>query len=461
MHEIYLDYAATTPVDPRVLRAMQPYFTENFGNPGSLHRFGQQAQAAVDEAREILAGLLSCPPAGGFREIIFTGSATEANNLALRGVLKGYSQWGLANRMNSKNLNPNGQTLYPPKIIVSAAEHESVLETARDLARRGEAEVVELPVDRNGTVDLRSLAKNLDERTVLVSIMYANNETGAVQPLAAIAKIIKGYSQWGIANRVNSKTLNPNSYWPYPLFHTDAVQAFQFLPCRPAELGVDLMTLSAHKIYGPKGVGALYVRQSESERRKATPPVSFAARCSLFAPPVVSPLTTGGGQEFGLRSGTENVAGLVGFAAAAKLAADRREKEGERLRELRGELWRGIRRGLPKSKLNLVFNNRGRISPPLPHVLNVWLPGLKAEETLTRLDLLGLMVSGGSACSAHARQPSHVLRAMGFTERRANESIRFSLGRLTGPAEVAQAVRILKTLRSFGKKTPESYENKL
>ena len=218
--KIYLDYAATTPVAPVVLRAMQPYFSEKFGNAGSLHSFGQEAMAAVDRSREIVAGSIGA----AFQNIVFTGSATEANNLVFRGVVA-----------RSK--------IPAPKIIVTTIEHESILETARNLESSGAAQIVYIPVDHYGIIDISRLKKELDERTILVSVMYANNEIGAIQPIREIAKIIRDAGKFGIL----------------PLFHTDAAQAFQFLDCATSELEIDLMTLSSHKIYGPKRRrGALY-----------------------------------------------------------------------------------------------------------------------------------------------------------------------------------------------------------
>ncbi len=225
--KIYLDYAASTPVDPEVEKAMRPYFRKIFGNPGSLHWFGQEASAAVFEARQKIAKALGAK----YNEVFFTGSATEANNLALRGSL-----------MSLKSLK------FEPKVIVSSIEHESVLETARNLEKSG-VKVAYIPVDKNGIVRIDILKKELDEDTVLVSVMYANNEIGTIQPIKEITEIIK-----------NFKIQNPKSKIQ---FHTDAVQALQFLDCNVQNLGVDLMTISAHKIYGPKGIGALYIRNSE------------------------------------------------------------------------------------------------------------------------------------------------------------------------------------------------------
>jgi len=404
---IYLDHAASTPVDPAVLRAMLPFFDRNFGNPGSLHSFGQAAQAALDSAREKMAALLGAD----FREIIFTGSATEANNLALRGAVLG-----------SKVKNP--------KVLVSAVEHESVLAAARELKNAG-AEVVEIPVDREGRVDPATVRAALDRRTVLVSVMYANNELGTLQPIAEIADIIRNFR--------NSKSQAPKSKQipnreklksvldfeaTYPLFHVDAAQAFQYLDCRPAVLGADLLTLSAHKIYGPKGIGLLYAGKN-------------AVR--------LAPLVFGGGQEFGLRSGTENVAGAVGFAAAADIAAGIREKEARRVKALRDRLWRGIRKGIPGVRLNSPL--RG----VLPNIMNVSFPGLPAEEAAMRLDLLGVAVGTGSACASRSQRPSHVLRAIRLSAERMRGSVRLSLGRRTDAKEVDAAlvrIRELKRIRS-------------
>ncbi len=272
MRRIYLDHAAATPVSPAVLAAMQPYFGRKYGNPGSLHSFGQEAMAAVDAARAKIAQAIGAE----FREVVFTASATEANNLALRSAVRQF-----------KIKNPKLKAR--PKIIISAVEHESVLETAYDLENDG-VEVVEIPVDRKGVVDLKALEKELDARTVLVSVMYVNNEIGSVQPIAEISEAIK---KW--------KRAAGNPKTAYPLLHTDAAQAPAYFNCDVARLGADLMTLSSQKINGPKGVGALYIGPIR--------PIGL-----------IGPMVTGGGQEHGLRSGTENVPGIVGFATAMEAA---------------------------------------------------------------------------------------------------------------------------------------------
>jgi len=380
--KIYLDYAATTPVDPEVLRAMRPYFSERFGNAGSLHSFGQEAIGALDAARETAASTSGAE----FREIIFTGSATEANNLAIRGsVLAG-------RKLGRKNA----------RVIVSAVEHESILETARDLEKDG-IDVVYLPVNKIGVVDLKTLEKSLNRDTILVSVVYANNEIGTIQPVSEIAKIV-GKNH-------------------HPLFHVDASQAFQFLNC--AATGADLMTLSSHKIYGPKGAGALYIKDGTS----------------------IQPVLMGGGQEFGLRAGTENIPAIVGFAEAMRLADAAREKEAKRINALRAELWRGIKGIYPPAEVNGVSPDSHGDSlahNTLPSILNVYFPGHHAQDLLTRFDLLGLAASSGSACRARASSSSYVIEALGYPKKRAKESVRFSLGRPTTRAEIRQTLSIIK-----------------
>jgi len=403
MKRIYLDYAATTPVAPEVERAMKPYFRKVFGNPGSTHFVGQQASAAVFKARQIIARALGCD----YQEIIFTGSATESNNLALRGV---FGSFGF-------NSGHSGRL----KLIISGIEHESILETARDLEKQG-VEVVYLPVNKDGLVDLKKLEAALDERVALVSIQYANSEIGTIQPIKEIVSIIK------------SQKSNV-------LVHCDAVQALQFLPCQVNELGVDLMTLSAHKIYGPKGIGALYVR---SLNPKPYPP---------------NPIITGGGQEFGLRSGTENVPAIVGFARAVELISNSRlrpsvakalagrqgfggqarELENKKIVGLRNYLWLEIKKLVPEAKINGVD-----LTDRLPNNLNIYFPGRPAQDLTMELDLWGVAVSPGTACSARSARPSAVIQALGYDQERAKSSLRFTLGRPTFKKEIDQVLTIFK-----------------
>jgi cysteine desulfurase len=399
---IYLDYAATTPVDQRVVQAMQPYFSEEFGNPGSLHQFGQRASAAVFQARQTVAQVVGAH----YSEIVFTGSATEANNLVLGGVMRRY----VREQLKMKAKHPM------PRIIISAIEHESVLKTAQDLARDG-ADVVIIPVSKEGVVDVKKLKAALNEQTALVSVMLANNETGVIQPIATIAKIVREFRGEG----------------RWPLVHTDAVQAFQYVDCNVSVLGVDMLTLSAHKIYGPKGVGALYIKNAQLSSKRPLKDVDTYP---------IDPLIVGGGQEMGLRSGTENVAYIVGFAKAVALAVLAREKEAKRIAELRNALLAGLRTFYPKLQVN------GSMKERLPNNINIYMPGVSAEEFLVRLDLAGVALSSGSACAARSLEASHVLLAMGYTAERAKNSLRFTLGRQTTRQEIAS---VLKLIASFGR----------
>ncbi len=412
MKRFYFDYAATTPIYPEVLKEINSNLRNNFGNPGSLNFFGQTAMAIVDKSREKIAKSIGA----NFREIIFTGSATEANNLALRGAIKNVPDAdGSGSRLKRREKIKNQK----PRIIISSIEHESVLETARDLEKEGLAlsgvegvEVIYLKVSKNGIVDLEHLKKYLNERTVLVSIMYANNETGVIQPIAKIGEIIRNFRE---KNHPNPHTLVASGY---PLFHTDAVQAFQFLDCNIENLGVDLMTLSAHKIYGPKGIGALYIRKSSG----------------------ISPIITGGGQEFGLRSGTENVAAIAGFAKAIELADKNRQKEKKRIFLLAQYFFKEIKKIIPSAQLNAEKAER------LPNILNIAFPGYNAESLLIKFDLNGIAVSRGSACMARSSQPSYVLKEMGINESEQRSSLRFSFGRFTTKEEISKALKIIKKI---------------
>lgn len=417
MH-IYLDYAATTPLNPKAKAAMA---AAPMGNPSSLHSFGQEASAALFNARRVIAKSLDIANPAGYEQITFTGSATEANNLALRGTVK--TNW--TNRTNWTNKSNR------PRIIISAIEHESILETARDLEREG-AELVILPVDRKGLVNLSALRKALTPNTAIVSIMYANNEVGAIQPIAEIAKIVNDFRVRSVRNvrKVgdsrgfhSNKRSDPTIPTIYPLLHSDAVQAFQYLDCNPDKLGIDLLTLSAHKIYGPKGIGCLYMRDRS----------------------LLSPIITGGGQENGIRSGTENVAAVMGFAEAARLTVALRNKETKRMARLQKYFWGELRAVIPRIALNgPILRNEVRLS----NNLNVWFPGVPAQEFLVALDLAGVSASSGSACASRATEPSYVLRALGYTKKRAAESVRFTLGRMTATRDIDLAIKVIhNTLR--------------
>jgi len=416
---VYLDHAATTPTDPRVRRVMNDSLRENFGNPGSLHQAGQKSSASVFKSRRQIADSIDAD----YKELIFTGSATEANNLALCGAAENFYS-----RSRFQNRKPKA------RIIVSAIEHESVQGAARELEKKG-FEIITLPVLRSGLVDLGALKRSLDKNTILVSVGYANNEVGVVQPIAEIAEIIRRFKD---KNEVflnmlptsprtsNSPTGGSNKY---PLFHTDAVQAFQYLNCAVSELGVDFMTLSAHKIYGPKGIGALYVRLPGNKKE-----------IGLNSYPL-KPLIFGGGQEFGLRSGTENVAAIAGFAEAVKIAKSKRDQETMRLAKLRDYFFNRLKKINSKLKIN------GSRQFRLPNNLNIYFPDVDVSTLLTELDLNGVAAAAGSACRARLVEPSPVLTAMGFPLKRSGSSIRFSLGRGTTRADIDYAVKVISAAR--------------
>lgn len=368
MERIYLDHNATTPLDPCVLEAMVSVLREGFGNASSLHWFGQRARAAVDEARGEVAALVGGTPA----EVVFTGSGTEADNLALRGV-------AAASREPRR------------KILYSAVEHHAVVHTARALAEEG-VPVEAVRVTAGGMLDLDDLRAKLDERTALVAVMHANNETGLVQPVAEVVHL---------------------AHERGAMVHSDAVQAAGKLPLDVRALDVDLLALSAHKIYGPQGVGALYVRRGT--RMKA--------------------LLRGGAQERNRRAGTENVAGIVGLGRAAALAARDLAAEASRLAALRDRL---------ESRLLAVPGaRRNGDGPRVPNTANVSFERTEAESLLLALDLQGLAVSTGAACAAGAMEPSHVLRAMGLPPERVQGSVRFSLGRSTTEEQVDRAAEMV------------------
>lgn len=404
MPHIYLDYAASTPVAPEALASMQPYFSDVFGNPSSLHWFGQEASAAIFRSREIIAAALGCH----YGEIIFTGSATEANNLALRGMVN--ATWDMG----------HGK----PRIITSTIEHESVLETCRSLEDEG-VEVVYIPVNRDGIVDLAKLKAALNDRTVLVSIMHANNEIGVIQPIVEIAKIIAGFK-----SSYKLPTTN------YPLLHTDAAQSFQYLPCRVDELGVDMLTLSGQKMYGPKGIGALYVHRAGRSTigdRSVHDGVHHPSS-------IVQPVITGSGQERGLRAGTENTPLIVGFGKAVELAERLRGKEAARVKKLRDYFVKCLMRTGIRAEIN------GTLRERLPNNINVYFPGHSAGDIVIALDLKGVATSPGAACRSRAAKESYVIRALGYDSARAARSVRFSLGRAIAKKEVDATLKILEKI---------------
>lgn len=377
MKPIYLDYAAATPLDPAVAEAMQPYFAEWFFNPSATYLAATQVRQDLDAARGRIAHWLGARPS----EVVFTAGGTEANNLAIRGVMEQFPESNL---------------------VASALEHESVLATAHAFDCR------EAPVTSDGLVDVDQLIKLVDDNTVLVSVMYANNEVGTIQPIRQLAATLE------VIRKQRQQTGNQ-----HPLYlHTDAAQAAAYLDLHAARLGVDLLTLNAGKIYGPKQVGALFV----------------SSRVQLLAQ------VLGGGQERGLRSGTENVAGVIGFAKALDLVQERRHEEGARLQALQKLFFDEVAAAIPRAVINGSRKHR------LPNNVHLTFPGQDNERLIFQLDEAGILCAAGSACSADSGEPSHVLRAMGLSDAAAQSSLRFTMGRHTTEADIRHATVTLQKL---------------
>ncbi|MDD4858981.1 MAG: cysteine desulfurase NifS [Dehalococcoidales bacterium] len=370
MKRIYIDYAATTPAHADVVKAMLPYFTETFGNPSSIHACGLEAKEAVESSRIEVAGFIGARS----EELFFTSGGTEADNFAIKGV-------AYANQKKGNH------------IITCAIEHHAVLETCKFLEENG-FEVTYLPVDGEGRVDPDAVKQAITPKTILISIMHANNEIGTVEPIAEIGKIARAAGVY---------------------FHTDAVQTTGHLRIDVNELGVDLLAMSAHKLYGPKGVGALYIRRGTK----------------------ITPFMHGGGQESGMRSSTQNVPGIVGLAEAVRIARREMVEEIQRLTFLRDKLIKGILQRIEDTRLN------GPLAFRLPNNVNISVSYVEGESMCLNLDLAGICASTGSACSSGSLEPSHVLRALGLSADLAYGSLRFSLGKWTTEEEIDRILDVL------------------
>jgi len=370
MKRLYLDYAATTPAHPEVVGAMLSYFTDAFGNPSSIYSYGQEAKGAIEEARVKVASLIS---ARG-EEIAFTSGGTEADNFAIKGV-------AFANENRGNH------------IITSSIEHHAVIETCKFLEKRGFS-ITCLPVDEYGLVNPNDVEKAITDKTILISVMHANNEVGTIEPITEIGRIAK---EVGI------------------YFHTDAVQTVGHIPVDVNELGIDLLSMSAHKFYGPKGVGALYIRKGTK----------------------LIPFMHGGEQERRRRASTENVPAIVGFGKAAELARQEMGEEAERLTCLRDRLINGLLERIDHIRLN------GHPVMRLPNNINISVDFVEGESILLNLDLEGICASTGSACSSSSLEPSHVLLAMGLSPEQAHGSLRFSLGKWTAEEEIGRVLEVL------------------
>jgi|TARA_B100000959_G_scaffold4098_3_gene4391 cysteine desulfurase len=383
--EIYLDHSATTPLRPEVLEAMLPYLREHHGNAGSLHRFGRECRHAVETAREQVAALINAEPC----EILFTSGGTESDNLAIRGIVE-------AGDRTAKRL------------VTTAMEHHAVLHLCESLARANRVDLQVAGVDREGLVDPDAVEELLDDDTVLVSVMHANNETGVVQPIERVGTLCQ---KRGVP------------------FHSDTVQSVGKLPIDVRKLPLDLAAISGHKLHGPKGIGALFVRSGTS----------------------LEPQALGGAQERGRRSGTENVAGIVGLGRVCELLRGELQDVSKRMAGLRDRLQEGVLAAVPDAAIN------GSTAHRLPNILNLAFESLDGERVMFALDQEGVAVSTGSACTAGSLDPSHVLLAMGQSHERASSAIRFSLGRDNTGEEIDRAISLLPGLMEQLREKPDGF----
>lgn len=387
MKKIYLDYAATTPLDQKVFAKMRPYFMNKFGNAMSIHSFGQEALKAVDSARRQAADFFGSAPS----EIVFTSGATESNNLVIKGSLRSF--YSIKRKENEK-----------PHIITTAFEHHCVLDACKLSEKEGLVDVTYLSPRKDGLVRLTDVKKAIKPNTILISVMYVNNEIGTVQPIAEIGKMLK---------KENTKR-KEEGLWPITL-HTDATQAVNYFDCNVENLGVDLLSMSAHKIYGPKGVGLLYVRKNTYIKR----------------------IQDGGDQEYKLRAGTHNVPGIVGLGEALSMVNEQRSINNG-IQKLRDYLIKKVLKEIPKSYLN------GDAIKRSPNNANFRFDNVEGEGLVLALDLEGIGASTGSACSSGALEPSHVLLSLGLKHEQAHGSLRLTIGKYTTKQEIERTVAVLK-----------------
>jgi len=409
MQKIYLDHSATTPIDPKVRKKIHPYMTDIFGNASSLHSFGQEAIKGVDWAREQLAKLFGCK----FKEVIFTSGATESNNLALRGLLMALKN----KKLGSASAKASADADKKFHIITSKIEHPAILEVCQELVKEGLAEATYVNVDSKGIVKVDEIKEAIKDNTILVSIMYVNNEIGTIQPIRKIGELIEN---------INSKRKLKNSFDKI-YFHTDAVQAVNYCPMKADFLKADLITISGHKIYGPKGIGALYIKEG-------TP---------------IKSITFGGHQEYNIRPGTYNVPGIVGLGAAIELVNNQSSIINNQIEKLRDKLIAGLEKKIPDIQIN------GNMEKRVPSNANISFLGAEGESMLLMLDLEGIAVSTGSACASGSLEPSHVLRAMGIPAEECHASLRFTLGKFTTEKEINKVIEVLtKIVERLRKMSP-------
>ena len=388
---IYLDYAATTPADQKVLKAMLPYFSEKFGNAMSVHGFGQEALEAVDNSRAEIANFFNCSPS----EIIFTSGATESNNLAIKGSIRSF--YSIPRKAGEK-----------PHIITTKFEHHCILDACKIVEKDGLVQISYISPGRDGIVSLKEIEKAIQPNTILISVMYVNNEVGTVQPIAEIGKMLEKINSQRIGNKL-----------PHISFHTDATQAVNYFNCNVNDLNVDLLSISGHKIYGPKGVGLLYVR-------KGTP---------------IKRIQDGGDQEYKMRAGTHNVPGIVGLSMAiSMIKTPEMQKKIKEIKSLRDYTIKRVLKEIPKSYLN------GSAEKRSPNNANFRFDDVEGEGLILSLDIEGIAGSTGSACSSGALEPSHVLLSLGLKHEQAHGSLRVTFGKHTTKKEVDIFITKLKEI---------------
>lgn len=390
MKKIYLDYAATTPVDAKVFKAMLPYFSEKFGNAMSVHSFGQEATEAIDKARTQVADFFGATAS----EIIFTSGATESNNLAIKGILAAY--YSVDHKNNAK-----------PHIITTKIEHHCVLDACKTAEKDRRAQISYITPDKEGIISVKDIEKAIQPNTILISIMYVNNEIGTVQPIAEIGQMLK---------RINIKRAEKKL--PRIIFHTDATQAVNYFNCNVNDLGIDLLSMSGHKIYGPKGVGMLYIRKSTPIKR----------------------IQDGGDQEYKMRAGTHNVPGIVGLGEAISAISNQQPAISKKIQSLRDYLIKKVLAEIPKSYLNGSADKRS------PNNANFRFDDVEGEGLILSLDMEGIAASTGSACSSSTLEPSHVLLAIGLRHEQAHGSLRITLGKDTTKGELNTLIKKLKEI---------------
>ena len=397
--QVYLVHAATTPVDKKVLREMMPYFSDRYGNASSLHFFGQEASQAVEKARMQVAKYFNA----NLNEIIFTSGATESNNLAIKGVLRACYQKPpggfLSHRVASKGASK-------PHIITTTFEHHCVLNTIKELEKENLIETTFINPKKDGVINVEDIKNAIKSNTILISVMYVNNEIGTVQPIAEIGKIIHETRNTKHETKSNG----------YPIFHTDATQAVAYFDCDVEKLGVDLLSMSAHKIYGPKGVGVLYIKKGLN----------------------IAKIQDGGAQEFGMRAGTINTSGIVGLGSAISMINDQRTTNNEKIKKLRDYLIAKILKEIPDSRLN------GSKIKRSPNNVNVNFSRVEGESLLMMLSSEGVFASTGSACSSGSLSPSHVLLSLGLKPEETHGSLRLTLGKNTTKKEIDYVVKVIK-----------------